>query len=140
MQPIVWIKTLSLAAAVMISGCSTKPSAQFGEHRGSLAAFVTAKIQEYGGQSRLRAAGLEGTWTAREEPLGILIQSGDIKFDEVKRVLEEAYGEGVAAGTTPENERQWAIPARKAGVAIWYAKWHQGVQINLTRPMTPETR
>jgi len=112
-------------------GCKSQQSSQH------LDEFIFSTVQSYGGrkESKTTLPTLKGAWTRTEDKNGIVIQSQKIKFQEVDQILRIAYGDPTEGGKTPDGHVQWVIPARIAGVAIWYSQIGDGVQITINRPL-----
>lgn len=103
-------------------------------HSGRLDAFLVEELHRYGARAPLisPSAELSGTWKYRRDQFGIVIITSSIPFEKVDAFFREAYG-------APEvNELrdgpQYVIPARRAGVAVWYRQRTNGVWVTINRP------
>ena len=116
-----------VSLAWLSSSCST--------HRmsGELDNFLVAEIRRYGGNAGIheKGVGLGGRWIYERDRFGTVIRSGDVKFEALDQFLKLAYGAPSKAGTTSEQQQQWVIPAKSAGVSIWYSKLDDGVGVTV---------
>jgi len=132
-DPFMRLYHLALAAACFALGCGCRTHTV----SGSLNAFILSKVVGYGGAAPSGGSSnvMVGKWTVSVDNFGTLIQTDKINFEQVDRFLKELYGAPAAAGRTTEGHRQWVIPARTAGVAIWYLATGEGVRIIINKQL-----
>jgi len=104
---------------------------------GRLDGALIDEIKRNGGHAEIheQLPGLTGRWTCQRDRFGTVFQARDVKFEQVDQFLRRAYGAPRKAGETSEHQQQWVIPAKAAGVSIWYSKLGDGVQITVLKPL-----
>jgi hypothetical protein len=127
--------TVLLGLASLASGCKTT-----GHVSGRLDEILPTEITRYGGHAitipseSVYAA--NGEWTIKRDRFGVVLQASDVDFEQVDGFLREVYGTPSKGGKTGEHQQQWVIPAKVAGVSIWYAKMENGgVQVTVLKPL-----
>jgi hypothetical protein len=122
-----------LTASCVMAGCSTYRS------RGSLDQFLACEIERHGGRAVapvfLGDGLLSERWKFKRDRFGTVVWTRDIAFDNVDAFLRRIYGSPEEAGITNEQQQQWVIPARTAGVSIWYSREGDGVKITILQPL-----
>jgi hypothetical protein len=124
---------ITLCIACLFQGCATH------HVTGHLDSFLVGEINRYGGKvgNHDKTSDLYGEWTYERDQFGTAIKSSEIKFPEVDDFLKQMYGTPTEAGETDEHSPQWVIPAKVAGVSIWYSKLGNGVQISVVKAINP---
>ena len=74
-------------------------------------------------------------WTRTQDRFGTVLETSDMTFQQVDQFLTGAFGKPNEAGNTAEGQMQWVIPAKVAGVSIWYSKKGDGVKISVLKPL-----
>jgi hypothetical protein len=115
----------------LFSGCAQYP------HSGDLGQFLLQRIVDNGGKitTLQTPPQLRGEWKYSDGKLGTSIASDDITLEQVDRFLSAIYGAPSTGGNTPAGDVQWVVPAKKAGVSIWYYKAGKGIQISILKPL-----
>jgi hypothetical protein len=122
----------AIDAAILGScGCNTSS----GKLTGPPDDFVVAEIRRYGGHSdHPISVHLTGEWTFQRDNYGTVLESKNADFDNLDQFIRNGWGAPKPAGFSASKEQQWVIPARVAGVSIWYLKSGSGVKISLVKP------
>ena len=82
-----------------------------------------------------RLPALQGHWTYTRDRYGTVFNGSKVEFREVDGFIKQLYGQPKRAGMTSDDQQQWVIPARVAGVSVWYSKYGDGVRIAIVRPL-----
>ena len=104
---------------------------------GRLNDVLINEIKRNGGRAEIheQLPNLTGRWTCQRDRFGSVFQTRDMQFEQIDQFFRRAYGAPNKAGETPEHQQQWVIPARAAGVSIWYLKLGDGVKISILKPL-----
>lgn len=126
-----WIVIMSLIVSICCDGCANhQTSGDFGH-------FMIVKIKANGGESRTSTSlpQLTGKWSYSDDKAGTRITSNNITFEQVDHFLRSLYGVPSYGGKTFAGDVQWVVPARTAGVSIWYYREGQAVKITILKPL-----
>jgi hypothetical protein len=119
-----------LALGLVIAGCAARQLSP------RLDVFVFHEIKMYGGRVMIsrNKEELSGKWDYSRDKFGTLIQCHGSSFETIDHFFRSFYGTPLPAGKNAEGQPQWVIPAKTAGVSIWYSKLDDGVQIDIIKP------
>ena len=126
-----WIGIFIVIFGVWVNGCASH------QNSGDLGHFLILKIVANGGKVPTPPSlpQLTGEWSYSDENLGTAITSDNITLEQVDHFLRAIYGVPSKGGKTPAGDVQWVVPARTAGVSIWYYKKGKSVQISIFKPL-----
>ena len=119
-----------LATVFLFTGCQTHKTT------GRLDQFIITEAKLYGAASvggKYEIA-LTGVWIVKRDRFGTVIECSGVGFNDLDKFLYETYGKPHRAGKNAEGKDQWVIPAKVAGVSIWYSETGKGVQITILKP------
>jgi hypothetical protein len=121
----------------LVSAACLAPGCKMHQISGNPDASLVAEIERHGGypEAHGRTTDLSGHWTYERDRFGTVLRSCDAEFDQVDRFVKERYGMPSKGGNTREQQQQWVIPAKVAGVSIWYSKFGNGVQVTVMKPL-----
>ena len=105
--------------ACIVLGCSTS------ERSANLYDILAPEIKSYGGRMPVSQDGPTppvAHWTRTQDRFGTVLETSDMTFQQVDQFLTGAFGKPNEAGNTAEGQMQWVIPAKVAGVSIWYRR------------------
>ncbi len=116
---------------ILVGGCAIHQSS------GDLGHFLILKIAANGGKvpTPHSLPQLVGKWSYSDENLGTAITSDNVTLEQVDSFLRAIYGAPSEGGKTPAGDVQWVVPAKTAGVSIWYYRKGNGVQISILKPL-----
>ena len=129
MKKVTWV--FIVVVCIWLSGCTTR------HQSGDLGYFLILKIISNGGKATASKPlpQLVGEWSYSNEKCGTAILSDKVTVGQVDRFLRAIYGVPSEGGKTPAGDVQWVVPARTAGVSIWYYKKGKSVQISIFKPL-----
>ena len=120
-----------VVSAIWGGGCASR------QNSGSLGDFLLVKIKTNGGKVTPShpPPSLVGEWEYSDEKFGTVIKSDVVTLEQVDHFLRRIYGPPSKGGKTAAGDIQWVVPARTAGVSIWYFKMGKGIEIDILKPI-----
>jgi hypothetical protein len=117
--------------ALLPVGCKT------GDVNGRLDQVLLPEVERWGGNARGQgtAPPVTARWTVERDRFGTVLQTSDLSLEQVNDFLSQAFGTPSKGTTTVGEKQQWVIPARTAGVSIWFCEAHHGVRITVLKPL-----
>jgi|GEM_PF-6860581 len=117
--------------ALLVPGCKT------GVVTGRLDEVLMPEVRRWGGTPEVHvdAPTVPARWTVKRDRFGTVLQTADLSFEQVNGFLTQAFGPSSKGGVTADHHQQWVIPAKAAGVSIWYSEAVDGVRITVLKPL-----
>jgi len=117
--------------ALFVPGCKTSVVT------GRLDEVLMPEVKRWGGNPEVQgnAPTVRARWTIERDRFGTVLQTADLNFEQVNGFLVQAFGAPSKGGMTVDHHQQWVIPAKTAGVSIWYSESGNGVRITVLKPL-----
>jgi len=129
------LSTYAVALALFVVGCQPAPKLPgggraTGQSTGDFSTFLTNTVYSLGGHinGEHQCKQIVGTWWYFTDQYGMLIESRDVSYEDFDSIVKCLYGE---PSKFPKGQR--AIPARTAGVVIWYDTQPYGLRICINK-------
>jgi len=112
-------------------------SCKTGGVTGRLDEVLMPEVKRWGGNPEVQgnAPPVPAHWTVKRDRFGTVLHTADLNFEQVNGFLAQAFGAPSKGGMTADHHQQWVIPAKAAGVSIWYSEADDGVRITVLKPL-----